>query len=399
MTIDLELKIADALFRIKDLYNKTSGKCCLAFSGGKDSTVVAELILMAQKEYNLPKIPFVFADTQVEYNAIYSFVDWFSKNKYPIEIIRPSKFFGRVLKEYGLPFSSKIKSEFINTYQKNKSYEYYLSKDYNNLEDKLTHLHKSVGELVSGNMCKKLSSEDKLYYELRPELIELMKQKKIELDKNLILLIEKGKTTSITKLANSYMHVLHPEHEYKIDSRCCYFVKKQPFYKYYAENGILGYFTGIRILEGGVRAMQYKTCTATKRIGNITLWHKMPIFDWTDDNINEFIEVFNVKVSDVYSVYGLERSGCIGCPFSRQLEKNLKALYKYEPNKYKAVLNWLGPVYLDMEIELTFDKEYMKKLEERKLIINKRRYEMLKLFRPEIADRYKKDFLQLQLFI
>src|SRR5690606_30466629 len=139
MTIDLELKIEDALFRIKDLYNKTSGKCCLAFSGGKDTTVLAELIFMAQKKYNLPEIPFVFADTQVEYDATYKFVDWFSKNKYPIEILKPTKPFGKILKEYGLPFASKIKSEFINSYQKNKFYEYYSNKDYSNLEEKLTH--------------------------------------------------------------------------------------------------------------------------------------------------------------------------------------------------------------------------------------------------------------------
>ena len=123
------------------------------------------------------------------------------------------------------------------------------------------------------------------------------------------------------------------------------------------------------------------------------MWHKMPIFDWTDDNVNEFIEVFNVKISDVYTVYGLERSGCIGCPFSKQLEKNLEALYKYEPKKYKAVQNWLGRVYLDMEIELPFDKEYMANLEQRKKIINERRYEMLKMFRPEVAHKWKNNIL------
>ncbi len=393
MTIDLELKIADALWRIKALYNKTNGKCCLSFSGGKDSTVVAELILMAQKEYNLPDIPFVFADTQVEYDAIYEFVDWFSKNKHPIEIVKPSKPFGKVLKEYGLPFGSKMKSEFINSYQNNKYYEYYLNKNCNNLEEKLQHLNKGVGELVSGHMCKKLNKEDKIYYELRPELLELAEQENIELDKNWISLILNGKFNSRERLANKYMHVLHPDHEYKIASRCCDYVKKQPFYKYYADNGILGYFTGIRIEEGGVRAVQYKTCTSTKVVNGVTMWHKMPIFDWSDDNVNEFIEVFNVKISDVYTVYGLERSGCIGCPFSQQLEKNLEALYKYEPKKYKAVQNWLGKVYLDMEIELPFDKEYMTNLEQRKKIISERRYQMLNLFRPEVAHKYNNNEL------
>lgn len=390
MTIDLELKIEDALFRIKDLYDKTNAKCCLAFSGGKDSTVVAELIFMAQKKYNLPNIPFVFADTQVEYDAIYEFVDWFSKNKYPVETVKPSKPFGRVLKEYGLPFASKIKSQFLHSYQNNNSYEYYLNKDASNLDDKLQHRHKSIGELVSGNMLKKINKNDEVYYELRPELLDLTKQKNIKIDKNWTLLIKDGKVSSRERLANKHMHVLHPHHEYKISSKCCNYVKKQPFYKYYTDNGILGYFTGVRIEEGGVRAMQYKTCTSTKIVNGVKMWHKMPIFDWTDDNVNEFIEVFNVKISDVYTMYRLERSGCIGCPFSKQIEKNLEALYKYEPKKYKAVQNWLGKVYMDMEIELHFDKEYMANLEQRKKIINERRYQMLKLFRPEVAHKWKK---------
>lgn len=71
-------------------------------------------------------------------------------------------------------------------------------------------------------------------------------------------------------------------------------------------------------------------------------------------------------------------------------QKNLEALYKYEPNKYKAVQNWLSKVYLDMEIELAFDDEYMANLEQRKKIINERRYEMLMMFRPEVAHKWKK---------
>ena len=43
-----------------------------------------------------------------------------------------------------------------------------------------------------------------------------------------------------------------------------------------------------------------------------------------------------------------------------------------------------------MEIELPFDKEYMSNLEQRKKIINERRYEMMMMFRPEVAHKWKK---------
>lgn len=414
--IDLELKIEDALFRIRDLYNKTDGKCCLSFSGGKDSTVVAELILMAQERYNLPQIPFVFADTKVEYDAIYEFVDWFDENKYPITKLNPEKPFGRVLRENGLPFSSKIKSQFLETYQRNSSYEFYRLKnsllglpyvadsmliepqeqESNYLWEKFLkpkNIHKSVGELVYGDMAKKINKHTAHgkqythYYTLNKSLLSVIKNTN-KLDKKWIKAIEINRAKSRERLANKYMHVLHPDHEYKISSRCCHYVKKQPFYDYYKDNNILGYFTGIRLEEGGVRAMQYQTCTSTRVVNGVKMWNKMPIFDWTDDDINEFIKSHNVKISEAYTKYGLDRTGCIGCPFAKDIDNNLKVLYTHEPRKYKAVMNWLKPVYLDLELQLLFDKEYTKELQSRLKTVNKRRYEMMKMFRPEVAYKW-----------
>ena len=70
----LEMKIETALFRIKDLYDRTNGKCILSFSGGKDSTIVAHLYLEAMKRGLVGDIPFIFADTKVEYGANYEFI-------------------------------------------------------------------------------------------------------------------------------------------------------------------------------------------------------------------------------------------------------------------------------------------------------------------------------------
>ncbi len=415
--ISLELKIEDAMHRIKDLYNKTNGKCCLSFSGGKDSTVVAELILMAQKKYNLPDIPFVFADTKVEYNSIYDFIEWYDKNKHPITKLHPAKAFGRVLKEYGLPFGSKIKSQFISSYQNNKSYDFYMQKNsllglpyfvngrlvipntpknYNHLWERFLiskNIYKSIGELIYGNMAKKINKKDyhgnpfKHYYLLNKTTLTLPDSKKL-FNKNAIKAIKRKRANSRERLANKHMHVLHPDHEYKISSMCCHFVKKQPFYDYYKDNNILGYFTGIRAEEGGVRTLQYQTCTSSKMVNGIKMWNKMPIFDWTDDDIDNFIKGYNVKISEAYTKYGLKRTGCIGCPFAKDIDGNLKVLYKHEPNKYRACMGWLEQVYLDLELELPFDKRYMEKLKERKEVINKRRYEMLCMFRPEIANKW-----------
>jgi 3'-phosphoadenosine 5'-phosphosulfate sulfotransferase (PAPS reductase)/FAD synthetase len=62
---NIEMKVETALFRIKDLYDRTEGKCVLSFSGGKDSTIVAHLYMEALNRGLVGDIPFIFADTQV----------------------------------------------------------------------------------------------------------------------------------------------------------------------------------------------------------------------------------------------------------------------------------------------------------------------------------------------
>jgi 3'-phosphoadenosine 5'-phosphosulfate sulfotransferase (PAPS reductase)/FAD synthetase len=326
MNYDLELKIEDALHRIKDLYTKSNNKCYLSFSGGKDSTVVAHLIIMAQKRFNLPHIDFVFADTQVEYDAIYDFVEWFDLNVYPITIVKPRKPFGQILKEYGKPAISKQKSSELRTWHK--------------------HYDESMGA----------------FYKL-----------------------VKGTTRSgayiKNRLANKHFHFLHKDIEYKISNICCNYLKKYPFIDYSKQTDNYNYFSGIRVLEGGARSHIYKSCSSYKKYGNKKIEHKMPVYDWTDENMEDFIKEYDIKISKAYTEYGLKRTGCIGCPYAPRIQKNLYTLYKYEPKKYKAVIFYLKQVYMDQGIKLKFDEEYMNEYEQRKTIIKDRKKQMLEKYR------------------
>ena len=70
----------------------------IAFSGGKDSTV---LLHMARQLY--PEIPAVYVDTGLEYPEVKAFV----KQHENVEILRPKKDFRQVIEQYGYPFISK----------------------------------------------------------------------------------------------------------------------------------------------------------------------------------------------------------------------------------------------------------------------------------------------------
>lgn len=97
-SLPLELKIKKSQERIREWYNYWNGNVYVAFSGGKDSTVLLDLV---RNMY--PEVPAVFADTGLEYPEIKDFV----KNTTNIIILRPDKSFKQVIEEYGYPVVSK----------------------------------------------------------------------------------------------------------------------------------------------------------------------------------------------------------------------------------------------------------------------------------------------------
>lgn len=111
-----EFYLQDRLGVIRDTINKYGEEnFYISFSGGKDSTVVHHLVDMA-----LPgnKIPRVFSNTGIEYNAITDFVK--SLNDERVVIIQPKKNIRETLEKVGYPFKSKLYSGHYSTYLKNK---------------------------------------------------------------------------------------------------------------------------------------------------------------------------------------------------------------------------------------------------------------------------------------
>lgn len=329
----LDDKVREACHRIEDLYHETDGKCYVSFSGGKDSTVILGLIKLCSELYTLPSdgIKAVFSNTGIELDVTLKFVEWCQKEWYRnIEIIHPIKPFSQVLSEYGKPMKSKMKSHVLHQWKCG------------------SHTEALFKQMIN--------------------------------DPN-------GGNFSRTRIADKDMHFLHPDFPITASEYCCDWMKKKPFMKYEQETGMKGCITGIRTSEGGVRSMQTqkrvvhggKLCTATRN-GVI---YKYPIIDWTDQDIEEFIEKYNIPLSDAYTKYHMSRTGCMACPYSQNLQNDLKYLYEHEQNKYKASMFFLKDVYIAQNVELPFDEEYEK---ERIQTWNEKyipmRAEMLKEYRP-----------------
>ena len=76
----------------------------VSFSGGKDSTVLLDLV-----RQSYPNVPAVFIDTGLEYPEIREFVKTFDN----VEWIKPKYNFRKVIEKYGYPFISKEVSECV----------------------------------------------------------------------------------------------------------------------------------------------------------------------------------------------------------------------------------------------------------------------------------------------
>ena len=96
--LPLEMKILKTKQRIREYYNNYSGKVYVSFSGGKDSTVLLDLV---RQEF--PNVKAVYVDTGLEFPEIKEFVKTIDN----VEILRPQMTFLQVINEYGYPVISK----------------------------------------------------------------------------------------------------------------------------------------------------------------------------------------------------------------------------------------------------------------------------------------------------
>ena len=227
------------------------------------------------------RIPRVFLNTGIEYNYIVDFVRKLSKNDERIKIISPKRNIREVLTNYGYPFKSKEHSQKVALYQRSG-------------------MTKTVSNYLGNGNKKTFLCPEKLKYQFSEDFT------------------------------------------LKVSDKCCFKMKKEVAKVFANENSRAIAITGVRQGEGGLRkSMQGCTTFTGDKL------HKFhPLFPLEDDWIDWFIQENKIELCKLYyPPFNFKRTGCKGCPFSIELEKQLDVMRFLLPQEYKQCNLIWKPVY------------------------------------------------------
>ena len=129
----------------------------------------------------------------------------------------------------------------------------------------------------------------------------------------------------------------------KISDFCCRELKKKPIHKWEKISNRQVAITGMRKEEGGTRKL-INGCILTDSKGKLKKFH--PLLVISDEWESWLVKKENISLCDLYKPpYNFKRTGCVGCPFSLDLQEQLEIMDKYLPNQRKQCEIIWKPVY------------------------------------------------------
>ena len=298
---------------------------CCSVSGGADSDILIDLCERAEPHF----VSYVFFDTGIEYQATKDHLKYLEE-KYGIEIHREKAKVPVPLgnKKYGVPFLSKNVSNMINRLQ-HHNFQW----EDDTFENLIIKYPKCTAALRWWTNNWVSSTGVNLF--------------------------------NINR--NSWLKefIVKNPPKFAISDKCCIGAKKNTSCDYIKNNQCNLMIMGVRKAEGGQRAANYKDQLFLHSHYKINFF--IPIFYFTDADRLEYEQEFNVVHSKCYTLYGLKRTGCAGCPFGREYHNEGRSLIEaFEPKLNKAIENMWGEVYEYTNKYHEFQKMMNRKYKEKK---------------------------------
>lgn len=290
----------------------------ISFSGGKDSTVLMDLV---RNECGYKNIPAVFVDVPTQYMELREFAKTWDN----LVIIKPKISFMQVCETYGFPLISKEVSKDVSTAKRF-------------LQDPEKHANKKPLKINLDGKYKPCA-----LVKLDGELTDGEGRKSMFNEKKWRFLVDAP---------------------FDISNECCNIMKKDPMHKYEKETGRVG-MTAQMAQESRLRLAAWlkngcNAFNAPHKISN-------PMSFWTEQDVLEYIKTRSLPICSVYGdivevpkdkkeadgqlklweerpkykTTGCERTGCMLCGFGCHLEKpgegRFETLKETHPKMYNLL--------------------------------------------------------------
>lgn len=127
----------------------------------------------------------------------------------------------------------------------------------------------------------------------------------------------------------------------RVSDECCRKIKEEPLRKWQEENGKPYVMIGLMRTEGGRRVNSQCLVFKGKRLNAF-----QPLVSVSKEWEEWFINEYNIKLCDLYyPPYNFVRTGCKGCPFAKDLQRELDVLERFFPAERKQCEIIWRPVY------------------------------------------------------
>lgn len=227
------------------------------------------------------KIPRVFINTGIEYNYVVDFVKELAVHDDRIVIINSGVNIKRMLEREGYPFKSKEHSL-------------------------------KVGEWQKGSRSK-----SNVYYK------DMSGKSKFACPKCLL-------------------YQYSDDFKLRLSDKCCYRLKKDVIHRWEKENNKTIAMTGMLSAEGGQR-VNIANCIIIEN-DKVVRFHPLLVCstEWED----YFIKKYNIQLCKLYyPPFNFKRTGCKGCPYAFDLQRQLDIMQVYLPTERKQCECIWQPVY------------------------------------------------------
>lgn len=348
--LPLEKKIDRAVEWIGKGFSVSKHHQAIAFSGGKDSTVLADLIC----RYFPDERPFcIFGNTGVEYPESLSFAREYGKAMFGDRFreARPAK-----LERDGLKYAAQ--KEVLAWLEKEGRLGEVLQEDgklktTETLEDAAT--EEMWADFRRRGLVWKKGTVMSYWWCVDQYGFPILGKSKSKLDAhriNIDCFLKYSSTKSESQELMEYYDLLR---QVKISQHCCKLLKKEPSERVQAELDVDVIFKGLMADESRSRMMSF--CTRGELFEGRhrdhlpegdPFWHCNPLGIWTDEDIWEYIRVYQVPYSKLYDLqwkdekgekHNIARNGCFGCATGIAFADNqLKILRQTHPRIWEKVM-------------------------------------------------------------